>query len=110
MATEATWVEKGLLGCLLIGMVQVSNPIILPYSFGSSTLYVTWKVSEILMIDVVLSCFIMSIYALIMGIEQNLAKSIQARIFTSGEISRFRMISSLNHFRPKFWTEGDLGI
>ena len=50
------------------------------------------------------------IYALIMGIEQNLAKSIQARIFTSGEISGFRMISSLNHFRPKFWTEGDLGI
>jgi hypothetical protein len=45
-----------------------------------------------------------------MGIEQNLAKSIQARIFTSGEISGFRMISSLNHFRPKFWTEGDLGI
>jgi hypothetical protein len=61
MATEATWIEKGLLGCLLIGMVQVSNPIILPYSFGSSTLYVTWKVSEILMFDVVLSCFIMNI-------------------------------------------------
>ena len=28
MATEATWIEKGLLGYLLIGMVQVPNPII----------------------------------------------------------------------------------
>ena len=49
-------------------------------------------------------------YAAILRIEQNHAKSIQARNFTSGEILGFRMISSLNGFRPKFWTEGDLGI
>ena len=49
-------------------------------------------------------------YAAILRIEQNHAKSIQARNFTSGEILGFRMISSLNGFRPKFWTEGDLGM
>ena len=76
------------------------------YSFSSSVLNLTWKVSGFLMVDVVLSWM----YAAILRIEQNHAKSIQERNFTSGEILGFRMISSLNGFRPKFWTEGDLGI
>lgn len=45
-----------------------------------------------------------------MGIEQNLAKSIQARIFTSGEISGINLISRLNHFRPNFWYARDPGM
>ena len=57
-----------------------------------------------------MSYFFLSWIYVVECFGENWAKPLQARIFNSGEISGISLLSTLNHFRPNFWSAGDPGM